>query len=72
MVATRILLRHRGYNLLSISAQDVEDSTALHMAVLARKSQAVRILLDAGADPTVRNAGCFTPILEAAKIGFYV
>ncbi len=52
-------------------AQDVMNNTALHMAVLAHKSEAVGILLDAGADLTIRNGESFTPILEAAKNGFY-
>lgn len=51
--------------------QDVEGNTALHMAVVSHRSEAVRILLEAGADPTIPNRGHFTPILEAARNGFY-
>ena len=56
------------FNLL---CQDQEGNTALHVAVLAHRSEAVRMLMEAGADPTIANHGSFTPILEAAKNGFY-
>ena len=51
--------------------QDLEGNTALHISVLAHRNECVAILLDAGADPTVYNSSCFSPLLEAAKNGFY-
>lgn len=54
-----------------LHCQDLEGNTALHMAVVAHRSEAVRVLLEAGAKPTIPNHGYFTPILEAAKNGFY-
>ena len=54
----------------SNSRQDSDGDTALHCAVLAQKNESVSILLDAGADPTRLNFRLYTPIHEAAKIGF--
>lgn len=53
-----------------IPFQDSNGNTALHGAVLGQKNEAVVILLDAGADPTLLNFHLSTPIHEAAKIGF--
>lgn len=50
--------------------QDLDGDTALHCAVLAQKNESVNILLEAGADPTLVNFRLFTPIHEAARIGF--
>ena len=50
--------------------QDSDGDTALHCAVLAQKNESTHILLDAGADPTLLNFRLFTPIHEAARIGF--
>ena len=52
-------------------SQDNDGNTALHVAVLAHRSEAVRLLLEAGAVPMVRNHDHLTPILEAAGNGFY-
>lgn len=57
------------YNIVSL--QDIDGNTALHVAVLQHRNEGVSILLDAGADPTLYNSMCFSPILEAAKNGFY-
>jgi len=57
------------YNIVSL--QDIDGNTALHVAVLHHRNEGVSILLDAGADPTLYNSMCFSPILEAAKNGFY-
>lgn len=54
-----------------LHCQGAEGNTALHMAVASHRSEAVRILLEAGASPTIPNHGYFTPILEAARNGFY-
>ena len=51
--------------------QDTEGNTALHVAVLSHRIEAVDILLKAGADPAIRNRNEFTPLLEASKNGFY-
>ena len=50
--------------------QDNDGDTALHCAVLAQKNDSMNILLEAGADPTLLNFRLFTPIHEAARIGF--
>ena len=50
--------------------QDADGDTALHCAVLAKKNESVIILLEAGADPTLLNFRLFSPIHEAARIGF--
>jgi len=50
--------------------QDGDGDTALHYAVLAQKNASVSVLLEAGASPTLVNFRLFTPIHEAAKIGF--
>ena len=58
-------------HLPSLPHQDIDGSTPLHAAVIAHRNEAVTILLDAGADPARYNNDFFTPILEAAKNGFY-
>ena len=50
----------------------MEGNTALHVAVQSYKIDAVRILLNAKASPTIPNKKELTPILEAAKNGFYL
>ncbi|XP_064385276.1 E3 ubiquitin-protein ligase mind-bomb-like isoform X1 [Halichondria panicea] len=55
---------------IKLHEQDSDGDTALHCAVLAQKNESVTILLDAGADPTLLNFRLFTPIHEAARIGF--
>lgn len=60
-----------GVPLKFLRSQDIDGNTALHMAVAAHRSGAVNLLLKAGAVPTVANHNHFTPILEAAKNGFY-
>ena len=70
-----IYMYHRSVIVLiaiSLLHQDIDGNTALHAAVLAHRNEAVTILLDAGADPTRYNNDFFSPILEAAKNGFYV
>jgi uncharacterized protein len=50
----------------------INDYTPLHMAVAVRHPQAVAILLDAGADPSLRTRidDCDTPIEMAKAAGF--
>jgi hypothetical protein len=50
----------------------INDYTPLHMAVAVRHPQAVAILLDAGADPSLRTRidDCVTPIEMAEAAGF--
>ena len=52
--------------------QEQDGNTALHVAVAAHRSEAVRTLLEAGASPTVYNKVHLTPILAAATTGFYL
>ncbi|CAI8025486.1 E3 ubiquitin-protein ligase mib1 [Geodia barretti] len=63
----RILANNPNTNLHD---QDTDGDTALHCAVLAQKNESVNMLLEAGADPTLLNFRLFTPIHEAARIGF--
>src|SRR5690606_39403728 len=44
-------------------------TTALHWAVYQHDVELVRTLLDAGADPSVRNLFGSTPLMEAAIVG---
>lgn len=60
---------HCGVSAL-LYVQDSDGDTALHCAVLAQKNESTNILLEAGADPTLLNFRLFTPIHEAARIGF--
>ena len=53
-----------------VCVQDSDGDTALHCAVLAQKNESINILLEAGADPALLNFRLFTPIHEAARIGF--
>jgi len=55
---------------IKIHEQDIDGNTALHTAVMCRKNGVVAALLDAGADPTRLNFSLFTPIHEAAWMGF--
>jgi len=63
----RILANHPN---IQLHEQDSDGDTALHCAVLAQKNESVSVLLEAGADPTLLNFRLFTPIHEAARIGF--
>ena len=56
--------------LVLVTIQDNEGDTSLHCSVLANKNGAVGILLEYGADPKLINFRLFTPIHEAARIGF--
>jgi ankyrin repeat protein len=57
---------------LDHTLQEQDGNTALHVAVAAHRSEAVRTLLEAGASPTVYNRVHLTPILAAATTGFYL
>jgi len=49
----------------------IDDFTPLHMAVAMRQAAAVRMLLDAGADPALRTRidDCETPLEMATAAG---
>ena len=49
-----------------VNARDGEDHTALHTAAMHGQLDAVIFLLDAGADPDVRNTANQSPLLYAA------
>lgn len=63
----RLLVNHPS---IQLHEQDSDGDTALHCAVLAQKNESVAILLESGTDPTLLNFRLFTPIHEAARIGF--
>ena len=52
--------------------QDNDGNTGLHVAVLGHRSEAVRILLEEDANPTIHNNTYVNPILAAATTGFYL
>ncbi|CAI8033706.1 E3 ubiquitin-protein ligase mind-bomb [Geodia barretti] len=56
----------------NVNEPEQDGNTALHVAVAAHRSEAVRTLLEAGASPTVYNKAHLTPILAAATTGFYL
>ena len=53
-----------------VPPQDVKGNTALHHAVDEKENDAVALLLEAGAVPTVLNSDSFSPIHMAARNGF--
>lgn len=63
----KVLVQHKN---IELHLQDQDGDTALHCAVMGQKYEAVSILLEAGADPELINFRLFTPIHEAARIGF--
>ncbi|XP_019848978.1 PREDICTED: E3 ubiquitin-protein ligase MIB2-like [Amphimedon queenslandica] len=63
----KVLIRDQN---IDLSAADSEGNTPLHCAVLAQKLEAIVLLLDAGGDPSLVNFRLFTPLHEAARIGF--
>jgi ankyrin repeat protein len=48
---------------------DSQGNTALHVAVLRRQHDAIRLLLDAGMPPDVKNARRWNPMDEAVALG---
>lgn len=48
---------------------DSQGNTALHVAVLRRQHDALRLLLDAGVPPDVKNARRWTPLDESIALG---
>jgi hypothetical protein len=48
-----------------LNAQNASGNTALHYAALNGKLECVKLLVDNGADPTVRNAAGHDPVYEA-------
>ena len=61
--ALRLLLKHGA----DVNAARHDGQTALHFAAKNGSAKCVRILLDAGADPTSKNAGGDTPLAEAER-----
>ncbi|HET9268838.1 MAG TPA: ankyrin repeat domain-containing protein [Vicinamibacterales bacterium] len=63
----RLLLRYGA----DPNQRGLNDWTALHMAAHERSGEAIRILVDAGADPTLRTRidDCLTPREEAERAG---
>jgi ankyrin repeat protein/L-ascorbate metabolism protein UlaG (beta-lactamase superfamily) len=53
-----------------VNARDEEDHTALHSAVMGGQLDAVKFLLDNGADPDARNTANQSPLLYAAYMNF--
>lgn len=48
-------------NNADIDAQDDSGNTPLHLAVRYAQEEAVRVLLDQGANPLIKNSACHTP-----------
>lgn len=65
--AVELLLAH-GADLHARSRNELHN-TALNAAVFGRRHEVVRLLLDRGADPNVRQRGGWTPLHRAAFLG---
>lgn len=63
----KILLSHKAEN--SAVAKNPMKVTPLHSAAAAHNARVVRMLLENGASPNVRQEGGWTPLHEAAQIG---
>lgn len=65
----RLLLRYGA----DPNQRGLNDWTALHMAASERSVEAIRILVDAGADPTLRTRidDCLTAREEAERLGHH-
>ena len=66
--AVRALVRY-GAHVDATDNAATGQNTALHFAVLARRDQAVRTLLDLGANPNAVNCVGTTPMHDAARVG---
>ncbi len=66
--AVRALVGH-GARVDATDNASTGQNTALHFAVLARRTRAVRTLLDLGANPNARNCVGTTPMHDAARVG---
>jgi hypothetical protein len=64
------LLLARGGDALELDARDQYGTTALHRAPQGGKAEIVRLLLQAGADPTIRNNYGRTPLDVARRMGY--
>ena len=60
-----LLLRHGA----DVNAQTDHGDTALHGAVMANNPDLVKVLLEAGADPNLRQAQSYTPLHFAGFAG---
>jgi hypothetical protein len=56
------LLLARGGDALELDARDQLGFTALHLAAQGGRAEAIRLLLQAGADPSIRNNNGRTPL----------
>ncbi len=56
-----------GVDVPSVAMRSSEGTTPLHIAALRGDRNAVRVLLDAGADPNVEDQRGCTPLHEALK-----
>ncbi len=54
----------------NINATANNGSTALRLATVANEIEAVRLLLESGADPNIQNISGYTPLSRAAGQGF--
>lgn len=58
-----------GTGLIDVNAADVRGNTALHHAVINRDARMARLLLERGADRSLRNADGMTPAMLSAEAG---
>ena len=59
------------YLCVYIYMQGAIGNTALQCATSSRRSKSVRMLLEAGADPSIADYTASTPLHHAAGIGHY-
>lgn len=60
------LLITSGYN---INVEDYDGNTPLHYTIFNNNLKVLKILLDAGADPIIKNNDGYTPAIFALKFG---
>lgn len=67
----RLVLRHyvdAGLDINAVDQRSASGPTALHISVTSNRPQEVRLLLEAGADPSIRNHLGKTPLEHALDV----
>lgn len=56
---------------LNVDARNSDDKTVLHLAIMEKKFEAAKILLDLGAEPNTFNMDGTTPLIEALDLMWF-